>query len=73
MGWCQSAPTTRELVRMLGSIIGIHCSSYPTTRAAVTLDIHNTCEVVHGYQQLSPQYEALKVETANVSSGKIRR
>lgn len=49
----ENAPTTRELARMMGVMIGIYCASYPTPPAAVTLDIDDTCDVVHGYQQLS--------------------
>ena len=46
-------PTTRELARMMGAMIAIYCGSYPAEPAAVTLDIDDTCGVVHGYQQLS--------------------
>ena len=49
----ENAPTTRELVRMMAAMIGIYCSSYPDEPKAVTLDIDDTCDVVHGYQQLS--------------------
>jgi hypothetical protein len=49
----ENAPTTRELARMMGAMIDIYCASYPTPPAAVTLDIDDTCDVVHGYQQLS--------------------
>jgi hypothetical protein len=49
----ENAPTTRELARMMGAMIDIYCASYPAPPAAVTLDIDDTCDVVHGYQQLS--------------------
>ena len=49
----ENAPTTRELVRMMAAMIGIYCASYPVEPEAVTLDIDDTCDVVHGYQQLS--------------------
>jgi Transposase DDE domain group 1 len=49
----ENAPTTRELARMMGEMVGIYCASHPTPPAAVTLDIDDTCDVVHGYQQLS--------------------
>ena len=49
----ENAPTTRELARVMGEMVGIYCASYPTPPAAVTLDIDDTCDVVHGYQQLS--------------------
>ena len=37
----------------MAAMIGIYCSSYPAPPEAVTLDIDDTCDVVHGYQQLS--------------------
>ena len=49
----ENAPTTRELARLMRAMIAIYCDSYPTEPEAVTLDIDDTCDVVHGYQQLS--------------------
>jgi len=49
----ENAPTTRELARMMAAMIAIYCASYPSEPRAVTLDIDDTCDVVHGYQQLS--------------------
>jgi hypothetical protein len=49
----ENAPTTRELVGLMKAMIGIYCHSYPAPPKAVTLDIDDTCDVVHGYQQLS--------------------
>ena len=49
----ENAPTTRELARMMGALVGLYCASYAEVPAAVTLDIDDTCDVVHGYQQLS--------------------
>lgn len=49
----ENAPTTRELVRLTGTLVDIYCASYPTPPAAVTLDIDETVDVVHGGQQLS--------------------
>jgi hypothetical protein len=49
----ENAPTTRELARMMAAMIDIYCSSYLAPPKAVTLDIDDTCDVVHGYQQLS--------------------
>jgi hypothetical protein len=49
----ENAPTTRELVRLTGALVDIYCASYPAPPAAVTLDIDNTVDVVHGAQQLS--------------------
>lgn len=49
----ENAPTTRELVRLTGTLVDLYCVSYPTPPAAVTLDIDDTVDVVHGCQQLS--------------------
>jgi hypothetical protein len=34
-------------------MVDLYCASYPTPPAAVTLDIDDTVDVVHGHQQLS--------------------
>jgi len=49
----ENAPTTRELFRLTGALVDIYCASYPTPPSAVTLDIDDTVDVVHGMQQLS--------------------
>lgn len=49
----ENAPTTRELVRMTGSLVDLYCASYPAPPVAVTLDIDETVDIVHGGQQLS--------------------
>ena len=49
----ENAPTTRELVRLTGTLVDLYCASYPAPPAAVTLDIDDTVDVVHGAQQLS--------------------
>ena len=49
----ENAPTLREVVRMTYAMIDIYCSSYPRPPAAVTLDIDDTVDVVHGHQQLA--------------------
>jgi hypothetical protein len=49
----ENAPTTRELVRLTGTLVDIYCASYPAPPAVVTLDIDDTCDVAHGMQQLS--------------------
>jgi hypothetical protein len=38
---------------MLAAMIDIYCASYPVAPDAVALDIDDTCDVVHGYHQLS--------------------
>jgi hypothetical protein len=49
----ENAPTTREICRLTGTLVDIYCASYPTPPCAVTLDIDDTVDVVHGMQQLS--------------------
>lgn len=49
----ENAPTTRELVRCMGTLVDLYCASYPVPPVAVTLDIDDTVDVVHGTQQLS--------------------
>ena len=49
----ENAPTRREVVRMTYAMIDIYCGSYPRPPAAVTLDIDDTVDVVHGHQQLA--------------------
>jgi hypothetical protein len=49
----ENAPTTRELAKLMAAMVDIYCTSYPVPPKAVTLDIDDTCDVVHGYQQLS--------------------
>jgi Transposase DDE domain group 1 len=49
----ENAPTLREVVRMTYTLVDIYCASYAVPPAAVTLDIDDTADVVHGYQQLA--------------------
>jgi Transposase DDE domain group 1 len=49
----ENAPTLREVVRMSYAMIDLYCASYPRPPAAVTLDIDDSVDVVHGHQQLS--------------------
>jgi len=49
----ENAPTLREVVRMTYAMVDIYCASYPRPPAAVTLDIDDTVDVVHGHQQLA--------------------
>jgi hypothetical protein len=49
----ENAPTRREVVRMTSAMIDLYCASYARPPVAVTLDIDDTCDVVHGHQQLS--------------------
>src|SRR5258707_9197366 len=49
----ENAPNLRDLVRLMGVMVDLYCASYATPPDAVTLDIDDTVDVVHGHQQLS--------------------
>jgi hypothetical protein len=49
----ENAPNLREIVRLMGVMIDLYCASYAVLPNAVTLDIDDTVDVVHGHQQLS--------------------
>ena len=49
----ENAPTLRDLVRLMGVMVDLYCASYATPPDAVTLDIDDTVDVVHGHQPLS--------------------
>ena len=43
----------RDLIRLMGVMVDLYCASYTKPPEAVTLDIDDTVDVVHGHQQLS--------------------
>ena len=49
----ENEPILREVIRMTYAMIDAYCVSYPKPPVAVTLDIDDTVDVVHGHQQLS--------------------
>jgi Transposase DDE domain group 1 len=49
----ENAPSLRELIRLMGAMVDLWCASYASPPQAVTLDIDDTVDVVHGHQQLS--------------------
>jgi hypothetical protein len=49
----ENAPSLREVIRMTYAMIDLYCASYARPPAAVTLDIDDTPDIVHGHQQLS--------------------
>jgi hypothetical protein len=49
----ENAPSLRDLIRLMGVMVDLYCASYTASPAAVTLDIDDTVDVVHGHQQLS--------------------
>jgi hypothetical protein len=49
----ENMPSLREVVRLSAALVDIYCASYPRPPGAVTLDIDDTVDAVHGHQQLS--------------------
>jgi hypothetical protein len=49
----ENAPSLREVVRLTYAMVDLYCASYRRPPGAVTLDIDDTVDVVHGHQQLS--------------------
>ncbi|HVB69525.1 MAG TPA: IS1380 family transposase, partial [Acetobacteraceae bacterium] len=49
----ENAPALREVIRMSYAMVDIYCASYARPPHAVTLDIDDTVDVVHGHQQLA--------------------
>jgi len=49
----ENAPTLREIIRLMEAMVDLYCESYASPPGAVTLDIDDTVDVVHGHQQLS--------------------
>jgi hypothetical protein len=53
MSRCENTPDLRSVIRMTYAMVDLYCASYPQPPRAVTLDIDDTVDVVHGHQQLS--------------------
>lgn len=49
----ENAPDLRSVIRLGRVMLDLWLASYPAPPAEVTLDIDDTCDVVHGHQQLS--------------------
>lgn len=49
----ENAPDLRAVIRMSYAMVDIYCASYRHPPRAVTLDIDDTVDVVHGHQQMS--------------------
>jgi hypothetical protein len=49
----ENAPDPRSLIRMTRAMVDLWCKSYWRAPKAVTLDIDDTADTVHGHQQLS--------------------
>ena len=76
MSRLENAPSRSEVARMTAVLVDIFCRSFPSPPAAITLDIDDTCDAVHGQQQLSlfnAFYDTrcfLPVHVYHVESGK---
>jgi hypothetical protein len=49
----ENQPSLREVIRLTYAMVDIYCDSYDRPPAAVTLDIDDTIDVVHGHQQMA--------------------
>jgi hypothetical protein len=49
----ENAPSLKDAIRLTYALIDQWMASYASAPDAVVLDIDDTCDVVHGYQQLS--------------------
>lgn len=49
----ENAPTLRDAIRLTYALVDQWMASYATPPKSITLDIDDTCDVVHGRQQLS--------------------
>jgi Transposase DDE domain group 1 len=45
----ENAPSLRDLIRLMGAMVDLYCSSYVVPPTSVTLDIDDTVDVVHGH------------------------
>jgi len=49
----ENAPRLRDVIRLTYALVDAWMDSYAREPATITLDIDDTCDVVHGHQQLS--------------------
>jgi hypothetical protein len=49
----ENAPDLREVIALSYALIDLYCASYARPPEAVTLDVDDTVDVVHGHQQLA--------------------
>ena len=49
----ENVPDLRTLIRLGRAMVDLWCKSYPKPPRAITLDIDDTADTVHGHQQLS--------------------
>ena len=53
MSRLENAPSLSEVGRLTAALVDIFCGSFDVPPAAIVLDIDDTCDPVHGQQQLS--------------------
>ena len=53
MSRLENAPSRSEVARLTAALADIFCRSFTAPPAAITLDIDDTCDRVHGHQQMS--------------------
>lgn len=76
MSRLENMPSRIEAARMTAALVDIFCRSFPRPPASITLDIDDTCDPVHGHQQLSlfnAHYDTrcfLPIHVYHVESGK---
>ena len=72
MSRLENAPSGIEVARMTAALVDLFCRSLSAPPAAITLDIDDTCDAVHGHQQIdrrerSPTAFAARSVTPNLS------
>ena len=76
MSRLENMPSRAQAARMTAALVDTFCRSFPAPPKAVTLDIDDTCDAVHGHQQLSlfhAHYDTrcfLPIHVYHVESGK---
>jgi len=53
MSRLENMPSRIEAARMTAALVDVFCRSFPRPPATITLDIDDTCDRVHGQQQMS--------------------
>jgi len=76
MSRLENMPSKIEAARMTAALVDLFCQSFPAPPASLTLDIDDTCDPVHGQQQMSlfhAHYDTrcfLPIHVYDVASGK---
>jgi len=76
MSRCENMASRSQAARMTAALLDLFCRSFPAPPEPITLDIDDTCDAVHGQQQLSlfnAHYDTrcfLPIHVYHVESGK---